>query len=70
MPKLNFSGNLRTTITKNILKLPVILAGAFTIIRDIIQNINTPKYIMTKGFSTVFYPTEHVVNTKTYQNLP
>ena len=48
MPKLNFSRNLGNTITNNILKLPVIPAGAFTIIQDGVQdgrqNVNTPKY--------------------------
>ena len=34
MPKLNFSGNLPNTIRNNILKLPVILAGAFPNIQD------------------------------------
>ena len=34
MPKLNFSGNLPNTIRNNILKLPVIPAGAFSNIQD------------------------------------
>ena len=38
MPKLNFSGNLPNTIGKNILKLPVIPAGAFSIIQDGVQD--------------------------------
>ena len=63
MPKLNFSGNLRNTLKKNILKLPVIPAGAFSIISDGAQdgrqNVVTPENIMTKSFSTVFYPTGH-----------
>ena len=33
MPKLNFSGNLPNTIRNNILKLPVIPAGAFSFIQ-------------------------------------
>ena len=37
MPKLNFSGNLRNTITNNILKLSVISAGTFSIIQDGVQ---------------------------------
>ena len=45
MPKLNFSGNLPNTIRNNILKLPVIPAGAFSHIQDGVQdgrqNINT-----------------------------
>ena len=45
MPKLNFSGNLPNTITNNILKLPVIPAGAFSNIQDGVQdgrqNVNT-----------------------------
>ena len=49
MPKLNFSGNLRNTITNNILKLPVIPAGTFSIIQDGAQdgrqNGNTPKIL-------------------------
>ena len=61
MPKLNCSGNLPNTIRNNILKLPLIPTGAFSIIRDGVQdgrqNVNTPQNIMTKGFSTVFYPT-------------
>ena len=43
MPKLNFLGNLPNTIRNNILKLPVIPAGA--IIQDGVQdgrqNVNT-----------------------------
>ena len=38
MPKLNFSGNLPNTIRNNILKLPVIPAGAFFIIQDGVQD--------------------------------
>ena len=38
MPKLNFSGNLPNTIRNNILKLPVIPAGAFSIIQDGVQD--------------------------------
>ena len=49
MPKLNDSGNLRNTITNDILKLPVIPAGAFSIIQDSVQdgrqNVITPKII-------------------------
>ena len=45
MPKLNFSGNLPNTIRNNILKLPVIPAGAFSNIQDGVQdcrqNVNT-----------------------------
>ena len=48
MPKLNFSGNLPNTISNNILKLPVIPAGAFPIIQDGVQdgrqNVNTDIY--------------------------
>ena len=49
MPKLNFLGNLPNTIKNNILKLPVIPAGAFSIIQDGgqdgRQNGNTPKIL-------------------------
>ena len=38
MPKLNFPGNLPNTIRNNILKLPVIPAGAFSIIQDGVQD--------------------------------
>ena len=38
MPKLNFSGYLPNTIKNNILKLPVISAGAFSIIQDGVQD--------------------------------
>ena len=38
MPKLNFSGNLPNTIRNNILKLPVIPAGAFSNIQDGVQD--------------------------------
>ena len=38
MPKLNFSGYLPTTIRNNILKLPVIPAGAFSVIQDGVQD--------------------------------
>ena len=38
MPKLIFLGKLRNTITSNILKLPVIPAGAFSIIQDGVQD--------------------------------
>ena len=45
MPKLYFSGNLSNTIRNNILKLPVIPAGAFSNIQDGVQdgrqNVNT-----------------------------
>ena len=45
MPKLNFSGNLPKTISNNILKLPVIPTGAFSIIQDGVrdgrQNVKT-----------------------------
>ena len=45
MPKLNFSGNLPNTIRNNILKFPVIPAGAFSNIQDGVQdgrqNVNT-----------------------------
>ena len=37
MPKLYFSGNRPNTIRNNILKLPVIPAGAFSIIQDGVQ---------------------------------
>ena len=49
MPKLTFTGNFRNTITNNILKLPVIHAGAFSIIQDGVQNgsknVNTSKIL-------------------------
>ena len=50
MPKLNFLGNLQNTISKNnILKLPVIPAGAFSIIEDGVpdgrRNVNTLKIL-------------------------
>ena len=52
MPKLIFLENLPNTIRNNILKLPVIPAGAFTIIQDGIQdgrkNVNTPKILLQK----------------------
>ena len=38
IPKLNFSGNLPNTIRNNILKLPVIPAGAFSNIQDGVQD--------------------------------
>ena len=38
MPKLNFLGNLPNTIRNNILKLPVIPAGAFPNIQDGFQD--------------------------------
>ena len=38
MPKLNFSGNLPNTIRNNILKLPVIPAGAFSVIQNGVQD--------------------------------
>ena len=38
MPKLIFSGYLPNTIRNNILKLPVIPAGAFSIIQDGVQD--------------------------------
>ena len=38
MSKLNFSGNLPNTIGNNILKLPVIPTGAFTIIQYGVQD--------------------------------
>ena len=38
MPKLNFSGNLPNAIRNNILKLPVIPAGAFSNIQDGVQD--------------------------------
>ena len=45
MPKLNFSGNLPNAIRNNILKLPVIPAGAFSNIQDGVpdgrQNVNS-----------------------------
>ena len=45
MPKLNFSEDLPNTIRNNILKLPVIPAGAFSNIQDGVQdgrqNVNT-----------------------------
>ena len=55
MPKLNFSRNSRNIIiyyiiiTNNILKLPVIPAGAFSAIQDGVQdgcqNVITPKIL-------------------------
>ena len=49
MAKLNFSETLQNTIGKNILKLPVIPAGAFSIIQDGVQdgrqNVYTPKIL-------------------------
>ena len=58
MPNLNFPGNLRNTLTNNILKLPVIPAGAFSIIQDGVQdgrqNVSTPKKVcqnVSKRFS-------------------
>ena len=48
MPKLNIWGNLRNTITNNILKIPMIPAGAFSIIQDGVQDgrqiVIPPKY--------------------------
>ena len=48
MPKLNFSGYLPNTIRNNILKLPVIPAGAFSVIQDGVQdgrqNVETAIY--------------------------
>ena len=38
MPKLNFSGYLPNIIRNNILKLPVIPAGAFSVIQDGVQD--------------------------------
>ena len=38
MPKLNVSGYLPNTIGNNILKLPVIPAGAFSVIQDGVQD--------------------------------
>ena len=38
MPKLYFSGNLPNTIRNNILKLPVIPAGAFSNIQDGVED--------------------------------
>ena len=38
MPKLNVSGNFPNTIRNNILKLPVIPAGAFSVIQDGVQD--------------------------------
>ena len=38
MPMLNFLGNLSNTIRNNILKLPLIPAGAFSIIQDGVQD--------------------------------
>ena len=38
MPKLNFAENYPSTVRNNILKLPVIPAGAFSIIQDGIQD--------------------------------
>ena len=38
MPKLNFSGNLPNTIRNNILEVPVIPAGAFSISQDGVQD--------------------------------
>ena len=38
MPKLNFSGYLPNTIRNNILKLPVIPTGAFSVIQDGVQD--------------------------------
>ena len=49
----NFSGNLRNTITNNILKLPVILAGAFFIFQDGVKdghNDNTSKILWQKVY--------------------
>ena len=48
MPKLNFSGYFPNTIRNNILKLPVIPAGDFSIIQDGVQdgrqNVETTLY--------------------------
>ena len=38
MPKLNFSRNLPNAIGNNILKLPVIPAGAFSIVQGGVQD--------------------------------
>ena len=38
MPRLNFSGYLPNTIRNNILKIPMIPAGAFSIIQDGVQD--------------------------------
>ena len=76
MPKLNFSGNLPNTIRNNILKLPVIPAGAFSNIQDGVQDgrqnvnttISTGRYTTSshqkidERFITIFCPTRHIVN--------
>ena len=76
MPKLNFSGNLPNTIRNNILKLPVIPAGAFSNIQDGVQdgrqNVNTaidgliyntsPPKKNDKRFITVFHSTGYIMN--------
>ena len=52
MPKLKFSGKHRNIITNNILILPVIPTGAFSIIQDGVpdsrQNVNTPRILWQK----------------------
>ena len=54
MSKLIFPGNIPSTIRNNILKLPVIPAGAFSIIKDGVQdgrqNVYTPKILWHKRF--------------------
>ena len=54
MPKLNFSGKLPITIRNNILKLPVIPAGAFSIIQDGMQDghQNVTTSILTGRYTT------------------
>ena len=84
MPKLNFSGNLPNTIRNDILKLPVIPAGAFFNIQDGVQdgrqNVNTtiqtgryttsPLKKYDKRFIAVFYSTEHIVNDSQSKSDP
>ena len=74
MPKLIFSGNLLNTIKNNILK-PLEPFPLFKMASKMAAKMLTPLYgqvdispdtqkIMTKGFSTVFCPTAHIVNNR------
>ena len=57
MSKLNFSGNLPKTITNNILKPPMIPAGAFSIIQDGVQ-------YGCQNFTTAIQTTYHLTSKK------
>ena len=57
MPKLSFSGKLANTIRNDILNIPVIAPGAFSIFQDGVQD---GRQYVKKAISFITHNTSHI----------